>query len=589
MKADACLLQTLRITLFGIFAAASLCIAQTGTFQQVPGSLAQISVGADGTVWGLDSNQNIFTWDSSTSQFIQIPGQLTQIAVGNANAVWGINAQNQIFRWDAANQSWTYILGSLIQIAVGADGDVWGVNADQQVYHYNQQAQSWDYIIGGLGAAFFGFNTQVEVGNDGSVYILDQYGLGFYAPYWYNPGTRQFEGVPGTIALLNPNNELMNTLAVGADGDLWSAGPNYTFHYSLLQPEWVPNASALITQLAVGSAANVWGILAANYGSGPMDGPIYHWDAQSANWVSVPGALTQIAAGADGSVWGVNSAHQVFHYVQPAQPYNSLIPLPGSLTQISVGVDGTAWALDANGLIYIFDRGTLSWQNVSGALARISVASTANVWGVNAEGQIWRWGERTADAWNAVPGELNQIGVSSNAPYFETEYPAYPPVFGINAFNQTYVYNNGGWVNIPGSLAQISVGADGTAWGVNAQQQIYQYDSTSNSWANVPGSLSQISVGNAANVWGVNAEQQVYRYDASIPGWDLIAGASLTQIAVAFDGTVWGVNAEGSLYQWSSATQSFNFVANGVTNVAVGNDSAVFAWNKSTGATYWYF
>lgn len=158
-------------------------------------------------------------------------------------------------------------------------------------------------------------------------------------------------------------------------------------------------------------------------------------------------------------------------------------------------------------------------------------------------------------------------------------------MFGINAYEQTYSYASSGWQYIPGALMQISV----TAWGINEQQQIYQFDSKANEWVNVPGALVQISVGNANNVWGVNAEQNVYRYDATIPGWVQIPGALLTQIAAAFDGAVWGVNAEGGLYQWNSATQTFDFIGNGVTNVAVGNDSAVFAWNKNTGATYWYF
>jgi Tectonin domain len=86
MKADWPSPQIVRITLTGIFAA-SLTLAQTGLFEQVSGALSQISVGADGAVWGLDPNQNIFTSDAASSQFVQVPGQLVQIAVGNANAV----------------------------------------------------------------------------------------------------------------------------------------------------------------------------------------------------------------------------------------------------------------------------------------------------------------------------------------------------------------------------------------------------------------------------------------------------------------------------------------------------------------------
>lgn len=166
------------------------CFAQSPTFVQVPGSLSQISVGADGAVWGIDPQHNIFDWDSSTSQFVQTPGQLTQIAVGNANAVWGLNAQELIFRWDAARQTWDYIPGALKQIAVGGDGDVWGVNDDSIVWHYNQQAQTWDWVGGILGPV-----TEIAVGNDGAAYLINNFSPGYFSPYWYNPGVGQFQPV----------------------------------------------------------------------------------------------------------------------------------------------------------------------------------------------------------------------------------------------------------------------------------------------------------------------------------------------------------------------------------------------------------
>ena len=61
-------------------------------FQQVPGELQHMSVGADGTVWGLNSNyytDNIYRWDGSNFQLV--PGNLEQISVGNKDNVWGVS------------------------------------------------------------------------------------------------------------------------------------------------------------------------------------------------------------------------------------------------------------------------------------------------------------------------------------------------------------------------------------------------------------------------------------------------------------------------------------------------------------------
>jgi len=584
MKNSAARSVLLLLTLSTVTALPSF--AQSGTFEQVPGSLSQISVGADGAVWGIDPNQNIFTWDSTTGQFVQVPGALTQIAVGNANAVWGINAQGLIFRWDSSSQNWTYIPGFLKRIAVGADGDVWGFNQDRQVWHYDQQAQTWDFIPTSY-LTIYGGVEQIVVGNDGSVYALIDTSPGYEDALWFNPGTGKFQYLPVPVQEIDFMS--IGTIAVGADGDLWSNG-GYSFHYSPLGQWNVAGGNNSVTQLAVGSGANVWGLASPAQPSPPIDGSIYRWNAQTQNWVQVPGALAQIAAGADGSVWGVNSQNNVYHYTGSAQPYHTLIQIPGSFQQISVAPDGAILAVDANNLVYAFDRGTQTFQNVPGQpLAQISVGSAGRVWGVDADGGIWQMGQPPANVLNPanlfsnVAGELNQIAVSANV-----------SIFGINLYGQTYMLgqplpNVNGFVNIPGTLAQLSLGVDGTVWGVNAQQQIYSYDSNTQSWVNIPGSLVQISVGNANNIWGVNYLEHVYRYDAAAQQWVIIPGALLTQIAVAFDGSVWGVNAQGGLYQWDATAQSFNYVAQGVTNVAVGNDNIVFAYNTNTGAAYWYF
>jgi virginiamycin B lyase len=115
---------------------ASLLPAQTGFFQQIPGNLSQISVGADGTVWGVNAGDQIYTWDAQTSSWVNIPGSLAQIAVGSSSAVWGLNAQGQIYRWNGSGWVEPPVqlvpfgtkLGTLAQIAVGADGQVWAID-----------------------------------------------------------------------------------------------------------------------------------------------------------------------------------------------------------------------------------------------------------------------------------------------------------------------------------------------------------------------------------------------------------------------------------------------------------------------------
>jgi len=57
-------------------------------YGQVPGALEQISVGADGSVLGLNSDGLIYKYDGSN--FVNAPRYLKEISVGNKDNVWGV-------------------------------------------------------------------------------------------------------------------------------------------------------------------------------------------------------------------------------------------------------------------------------------------------------------------------------------------------------------------------------------------------------------------------------------------------------------------------------------------------------------------
>lgn len=512
------------------------------SFTNVPGSLTQVSVGADGTVGGVNAQQQIFQYQSDPG-WANIPGALEQIAVGSSSAIWGINAQQQIYRWDSADSKWVNVPGSLTQIAVSADGDVWGINYQSSIYHYNAQAGFFSEVPGTL--------AQIVAGSAGAIYGLNSAG----SIYWYNLGTGYFEWIGGTIGFAQ--------IAAGADGDLWAVKNNGAYHYDVLHDTMDAAGGASIAQVAIGSGASVFGV--------SVGGQVFQWSAGSQSWSQVPGNLSSIAVGANGTAWGVNPAQQIFTTGQVTRAYQALSWIPGSLSQISVGADGSVWGLNGN-RVEFFNTGTQSFEAVAGAplLAQLSLGARGDVWGIDDNGNIFQY-DANAGSWNSIAGNLNFIEVGADR-----------SVWGINSAGETYTYDQGnqGWKQIPGTLAQLSVGADGTTWGMNAQQQIYRFDADTQSWVNVPGSLIQISVGNATSVWGVNAAQWVYYYDSTKRAWVNVPGARLAQISVGSDGTVWGVNAEGSLYQWNPTTQTFTFVANGVSNVSVGNGAAVWALNN---------
>jgi tectonin-like protein/cysteine-rich secretory family protein len=109
-----------------------------GVFKQVPGSLKQVSVGADGAVWGVDPNDNVLRWTGS--QWQQVQGRkLKQLSVRNAQEVWGVDASEALFRWNGS--AWEQpIPANLAYVSVGADGAVCGI-ANGNVYC--RDASTW--------------------------------------------------------------------------------------------------------------------------------------------------------------------------------------------------------------------------------------------------------------------------------------------------------------------------------------------------------------------------------------------------------------------------------------------------------------
>jgi hypothetical protein len=529
---------------------ATQTVSLTGTgaaWQQAPGSLSQISVGSDGTVWGLSSAGQPYMFNSQTQTWQQAPGLLTQITVASNGVVWGLNAAGQIYRYDASSQGWDQIPGILSQLVVGSDGDVWGMNSSSQIYHFNAATQTWVQIPGAL--------AQLAVGYDGAVWGINA----SQQVYRFNPGTQTWQQVAG----------FLKQVVVGADGDVWginSAGQ--TFHFNTLSQQW-ENTGASLAQLAVGSATNVWGLDAA--------GGIWCFNGQEQAWSQVPGQLAQIAVGENGAVWGLNSAQQIYQFAQPTQPTQTFHARSGSLAQVVTGLDGEAWGIDGSQQVWHFDALSQSWQQMPGGLRKIAVGFGGNVWGLNAAGQIWRFNPST-QGWGAIPGLLAQLACGADG-----------SVWGLGNAGQIWRFNSStqGFQQISGSLAKIAVGADGTVWGLNSAGQIFRFNSATQGWGQIPGSLSQIAVGSANNVWGINATGQVFRYDSKLQSWDSIPGI-LTSLAVAFDGTVWGLNSAQEVWRYNVQTQSWDSIAGQMSQISVGADAVVWGLDAS-GQTYEYW
>ncbi len=320
----------------------SLTDGNGNAFQQVPGALKQLSVGANGTLWGINSSGEIYMFNSQSQSFTSVGGTLAQIAVDANGSFWGLNPGGSVYHWNPSAQDYDIVPGNLAQLAVGADGDVWGLNSGGLIYHFNNATNSLDNVPGVL--------SSIAVGFSGAVWGVNASGL----VYRYNPGTQNFQEVSGSLT----------QIAVGADGDVWGLDNGNVLHFNRLTQSWesVPGA---LSQITVGSAGNVWGLNAS--------GNIYQFNAQSRNWNQFSGSLTEIVAAENGTVWGINGSEQIYELSGPTQPTQMFHYLPGGLSQLSVGVDGDVWGLNNAGQIFRFNPSIQDWTQMPGALSKLAV------------------------------------------------------------------------------------------------------------------------------------------------------------------------------------------------------------------------
>ncbi|MCP4090410.1 MAG: hypothetical protein GY746_11560, partial [Gammaproteobacteria bacterium] len=102
---------------------------------KVDGKFKDISVADDGTVWGVNKNNEIYRRKADDSAWEMVPDLWTpnmcivQLSHGSySEDVWGVNSNNEIYHRKDDNSYWGKVPGLLKQVSVAADGTVWGVN-----------------------------------------------------------------------------------------------------------------------------------------------------------------------------------------------------------------------------------------------------------------------------------------------------------------------------------------------------------------------------------------------------------------------------------------------------------------------------
>ena len=108
-------------------------------------------------------------------------------------------------------------------------------------------------------------------------------------------------------------------------------------------------------------------------------------------------------------------------------------------------------------------------------------------------------------------------------------------------------------INSLNNVIDMAVGSDGAVWAVTGDHKVYEFrPGQDSSWTQIPGEMAQVSMGRAGSAWGLDPKGALHRYLSSSRSWDLLAGGPFVSVASASENEAWGVDQLGGVFSFSS-------------------------------------
>ncbi|MCK6211640.1 hypothetical protein KZX45_13910 [Georgenia sp. EYE_87] len=545
--------------------------ASSLTWEQMPGALAQVSSGSE--VWGVNAEDEIYRWNGSS--WTQVSGALKHVSVGDDGTVWGVNAEDEIYRWNGS--SWTQVSGALKQISVADTSTVWGVNAEDEIYRWN--GSSWTQVSGAL--------KHVSVAADGSVV-----GVNADDKIYRYLGDSQWEQLPGSLKQVSASSAAVQW-GVNHEDEIFRHDPSLSLTFSSSERSLVVSeVLEALTYLATeGASQNVtftldWHFPTVDVATGnghdyePMEAP---WRDAALQQLGFPGSRAgsrqfvqslRSGLGTDWAYAAYFTRYPLHHFAYAGQERLVMEYLndgwgPNEINKVFAHETGHIFgAADEYGTCGCGASGHNQIPNnnckncTSNQVACLMNANTLTLC-------PWTRGQLGWPLWDSVAGALKHVSVGADG-----------TVWGVNASDKIYRRDGNAWTQVSGALKQISVGNAANVWGVNKDDKIYRR--TGDTWTRVPGALKHVSVAADGTVWGVNASDNIYRRDGN--AWTQVPGA-LRQISSGNAAAVWGVNAGGNIYRRTGS--SWTQVPGSLKHVSVAADGTIWGVNSADRIYRW--
>ncbi len=488
------------------------------SWRRVRGEASWLTVGADGTVVTIDTENTAWRWKGGNN-WTPIPGKFRRVAVAGNGVLWGIDMQNRVRR--NATGQWIDAGIDATEVAVGPKEEVWLLGPSGEIGRFDQQTRQWQAVSGAPARA-------IAVGKDGEGWIID---------------------ASGTVQLVNPPTPIPGiaavSLAIGPEGTVYATtAERQLFWLDPRERQWKP-ATGIAAAVAVGPAGTPWIIGERN--------DLQVSTAFTAEIDALVAARTTQAA----------APPPVFSIPPPAA---STLPtsnrpllyttIAGAFADVGIGPEGNVFAAGSDGGLYCFSNPDNRFMLASaGSARRVAVASGGIPWVVNSLGQVSFFG---GTGWTMVPGfRADDIAVGQDGRVYATQqnvvhrYEA-----ATQDFREVTTYTSG----VPLRARRVAY-AQNALWGVNTSNQLLKCEGTQCQLQSV-GAID-VSSGPDGSVLLLDANGAVQRYNPRTRGFDPANGTGIS-LSVGPQGRPWLVTGAGTINssgQFAVASKSINQAA----------------------------
>jgi len=223
--------------------------------------------------------------------------------------------------------------------------------------------------------------------------------------------------------------------------------------------------------------------------------------------------------------------------------------------------------------------------------ANIAVGPNGEVWGVTYSQKLFRLNKSTWN-WDKMPGTFMQVANGSHG--------SSDDVWAVDTSKTVVKWNAGDnhWQNmtsaIGGKLIYISVGSDGTTWGIGTEGEawILGNNRRNNEWKHAGSAqkIRQLAVVNIRTIFALDKQGNVYSWSWNDKNWDPIPMHSirLQNIAVGNDQKLWGVDTTGKVYFYKNNAWQEQPELGELRALANVYGKSIWAIDKDGNATFFY-